>query len=111
MMIKTRTLRQQMVLCMTSQCTTTTRIWLLCFYEREKLEKWIGQRKSDPKIVSQESTCTMQTGMDVQRVASVLNYAIEKLDLLSAMAPEIQTDREDLSQLVNDEISKIIEEQ
>src|SRR5690348_4435091 len=54
----------------------------------------------------------MLSPVEVQRIVSILSEAIEKLDVLDAMAPELTSShKEELSQLVNDEISRIIEEQ
>jgi NADH dehydrogenase/NADH:ubiquinone oxidoreductase subunit G len=49
--------------------------------------------------------------VEAQKAVAIITYAIEKLDLLSAMAPEIKSDTEELNQIVNDEITRIIEEQ
>src|SRR6185437_6092714 len=48
-----------------------------------------------------------------QRIIAILSEAMEKLDVLDAMTPEITavTTYDQSSQLVNDEISRIIEEQ
>jgi hypothetical protein len=47
-----------------------------------------------------------------QRIVAILSEALEKLNVLEAMAPEITgSSKDQSSQLVNDEISRIIEEQ
>jgi hypothetical protein len=49
--------------------------------------------------------------VEAVRFRAIIDEAIDKLEVLSVMAPEITAHKDELSQMVNDEISRIIEEQ
>ncbi len=49
--------------------------------------------------------------IESQRVIAVLEETVEKLEFLGTITPNVLTQREELSKMVGDEISRLIEDQ
>ncbi len=66
---------------------------------------------SVPKIGEEDFAMQLQPA-DAFKVSAILSESVQKLEVLSLLAPENSAvSKEELSDLVNDEISRIIEEQ
>lgn len=53
----------------------------------------------------------MLTVIESARISAVVEEALEKLSFLASITPDVMAHRDELSQIVGDEITRIIQEQ
>jgi hypothetical protein len=81
---------------------------------RKNLARVFSSKYSRPFVffIRKDHHLTMQLSyVESQRACIILDDTVDKLEILGVMAPESTEIKDELSQLVSDEISRIIEEQ
>lgn len=71
----------------------------------------VSMMRSGGGVVDARLGASQLTTIDAARISSIIEEALEKLSFLASITPDVMAHRDELSQIVGDEITRIIQEQ